>query len=215
MTEINSAAFILMAEALTVVIILTVAFFAINRNKQGKEIAEIDQFIKRLAEDEEIKAQLLATILLDECGIETEKASAVLKQVSGAEKVLLRRIIEMFLQRNPSLLPNIEQLIANLSDPYFRLLADIRQVQTDQAPPLTSDDNTLNLKVVAIEHVNQQLVKQLDTAMQTINEMTAEYTRVFSGHQSALELENSGKRMLQIFQDAELRILHAHPSHKE
>jgi hypothetical protein len=39
--------------------------------------------------------------------------------------------------------------------------------------------------------------------MQTIDDITGEYTRVFSGNQSALELENSSKKMLQIFHDAE------------
>nr|WP_305909126.1 hypothetical protein [Methylomarinum sp. Ch1-1]MDP4522014.1 hypothetical protein [Methylomarinum sp. Ch1-1] len=39
--------------------------------------------------------------------------------------------------------------------------------------------------------------------MKTMDEISAEYTRVFSGKQSELELENSSKKMLRIFQEAE------------
>jgi hypothetical protein len=98
-----------------------------------------------------------------------------------------------------ALLNQIDKRISNLSLPYCDLLTNLHTSTT--LPQVSSNPKQ------GLERINQQLVQQLDTAMQTIDEITAEYTRVFSGNQTALELENSRKKMLQIFQDTEYNIL--------
>lgn len=203
MMALDSALVILMAEALAAMTLLALVVFFMARSKRGKEMAAVDRFITQLSEEEAIKSRLLETILVENCGVERGTVGVTLQEVSDAERALMQRIIQLFLQRDPGLLSEIDQLIANLSDPYCKLLAGPGSGLGVAGATTGSGSDK---KIAGLERINQQLVKQLDTAMQTIDEITAEYTRVFSGNQSALELENSSKSMQQIFQDAKQRI---------
>ncbi|MDD1622308.1 MAG: hypothetical protein LUQ11_12595 [Methylococcaceae bacterium] len=207
MMELDSALVILMAEVLVVMIALALTLFFIGRNRRHKELAEIEQFINRMGDEELLKSRMLETILVENCGIDGDAAAMTLREVSDAERALLQRIIQLFLERNPALLSEIDQLIANLSDPYCKLLAGGSATVTGGGTGAASGSGSgVDNKIAGLERINQQLVRQLDTAMKTIDEITAEYTRVFSGNQTALELENSSKKMQQIFQDVERNI---------
>jgi hypothetical protein len=204
MTAIDSSLVLLMAEALAALIILAVALFALSRSKHNKEIKEIDRFITVIDEQEIAKNQPLEQLLSESCGFDRERIDTTLQEITQSERALLQRIIQLFLQRDLTLLDEINQGIGDLSEPYCRLLASAAASAgktNTGAAGAGSDTNAAGL-----ERVNQQLIRQLDTAMPTIDEITAEYTRVFSGNQSALELENSSKKMLQIFQEAEHNI---------
>ena len=202
MMELDSAIVILMAEALAIMVLVVLAMLFWGRKKRSKELAGVDQFIDQMTDEEAIKNRALETVLVENCGLDAKTVESVLQEVSDAERALLQRIIQLFLQRDPALLSEIDQLIANLSDPYCKLLA------TTAAGSVSAAGHTddIGKKISGLEHVNQQLVRQLDTAMQTIDEITSEYTRVFSGNQTALELENSSKKMQQVFLDAEQHI---------
>lgn len=206
MMILDSALVILMGEALVVMIVLGLLVFFVGRHRRAKEVAQIETFIERLDEEELIKAKLLETILTENCGVDGDASAVTLKEVSEAERALLHRIIQLYLERNPGLLVEIDQLITNLSDPYCKLLADSSGREALGGEAGATSGGTEAKKIAGLERINQQLVRQLDTAMTTIDEITAEYTRVFSGNQTALELENSSKKMQQIFQDTERQI---------
>jgi hypothetical protein len=191
---------ILLEEAFGVGLLLLVVLFARSRSKHEKEIAAIESFIGQFEKNETIKCGLLETILLDKCGLSPELASDVLQNVLESERALLQRIVQMLLSRDPKCLAEIEQLIVKLSEPYCNLLVETELGFTE------NHDIRKNPKVVGLEKVNKQLVRQLETAMQTIDEISSEYTRVFSGHQTLLELDNSSKKMQQIFKDIEQSI---------
>jgi hypothetical protein len=202
MMGLDSALVIVMAEALLAMIALALTLFFIARNRRNRELAEVERFINQLSDDEVLKSRLLETILTENCGVDSETAAATLLEVSGAERALLQRIIQLFLERNPALLSEIDQLIANLSDPYCKLLAG-GSAKGSASGATSGTGAGSDKKVAGLERINQQLVRQLDTAMKTIDEITAEYTRVFSGNQTAMELENSSKKMQQIFLETE------------
>jgi flagellin-specific chaperone FliS len=200
--ELNSTIFILITEGFVTLLILVLLMFFTGRSRQSKEIAVVNKFVSRVKKIGDLKYQKLESILLDECSIDSEKVSTIIEEVTAIESALLKHIIQMFLQRDPSLLNEIDLLISNLSEPYQKLLAE---AHNEIAPNKLSSlpESAVDIKIAGLERINLQLTKQLDTAMQTIDDITGEYTRVFSGNQSALELENSSKKMLQIFHDAE------------
>ncbi|WP_347986680.1 hypothetical protein [Methylomonas sp. AM2-LC] len=205
MMELNSTMFILISEGFVTLLILVLLMFFTGRNRQAKEMTVIDKFVSHVKQESDVKQQTLESILLYECGIDSEKAATIIEQITTNESALLKHIILMFLQRNPNLLNEIDQLIVNLSDPYQKLLAESHS-GIGSSKPSSLPESASQLKIAGLERINLQLTKQLDTAMQTIDDITGEYTRVFSGNQSALELENSSKKMLQIFHDAEHQI---------
>lgn len=202
MMAIDSALTILLVEALVVMLVLAIALLLIARHRRSKEMAEIDQFIDQMEMQALIKSQRLEQFLGEDCGLDPDVIGNVAAAVSDTERVLFQQIIRLFLKRELALLNDIEQQVSHLVDPYHKIL-----VNRDELPEGTVLDEAAAVhKLVSVERVNQQLIRQLDTAMKTIDEISAEYTRVFSGNQTALELENSSKKMLKIFFEAEVDI---------
>ncbi len=187
----DAALIVLMVELLAGVVLLAGILFFMSRKKQNREIEAIDKFISKFDEQMFLKNQPLEQLLTDNCGLDKQSIDNVLHEVSESERALLHSVIQFFLHREMALLSQIDRKIGQLSAPYQRLLTDVAAGKTThsvtKAPP-------------GLERINEQLVLQLDTAMKTIDEISAEYARVFAGHQSQLELENSSKKMLQIFQ---------------
>lgn len=200
MNSFDSVMVILAAEALAVLTLLVIALFCFSRNRKGKEMAEIDRFINDLEDHSFEKGERLQQFIGENCSLSEAEIESVLQQVSASERALLQDIIRLFLKREMALLQGIEQRIEQLAEPYQNLVTNAGH---GQQPLVSHENEDLAQKQAGLERVNQQLVRQLDTAMKTIDEMSAEYTRVFSGNQTALELENSSKKMMQIFVDAE------------
>lgn len=199
MNPFDSVIVILAGEALAFLTLLVIALFFISRNKRGKEMAEIDHFITELEEQAIVKSRWLEQFLEESCGLATAEIEPLLREVNASERAVFEGVIRLFLKRELVLLSEIEQRIGRLTEPYQNLLANRGAIASVAAVQDSPQENQL----AGMERINQQLVRQLDNAMKTIDEMSAEYTRVFSGNQTALELENSSKKMLQIFHDAE------------
>lgn len=200
MMTLDTALVILLAEGLGALILLSAAWIFLYRTRRNKEMRALDSFITQFNDQAAFKNKPLYQLLSDTCGLDQQAVEQTLKDVSDSERALMQIIIKLFLQREMSLLNQIDKRINNLSEPYCQLLADFH--------PTSATASHSKSPKQGLEHINQQLVHQLDTAMQTIDEITAEYTRVFSGNQTALELENSRKKMMQIFQETEHNILH-------
>jgi len=199
MMALDSALVVLMAEALAAMVVVAGVLFFMARNKRKKEISAINTFINQLEEQAELKNQPLDHFLGETCGLGGRESRDFLEQIGNCERAVMQKVVELFLKRDMTLLNAIDRSVGEVSEPYCRLLTMMAE-----ANKANLSDNSQSL-----ERINQQLIRQLDTAMQTIDEITGEYTRVFNGNQSELELENSSKKMLQIFQDSVRNIRHA------
>lgn len=193
MMALDSTLIILMLEISVIIILLAVSFLFIAKRKRNKELSAIHNFIDQLEQEFSFNNKPLERLLSDTCGLGPQETETTLKNINASERAVLQNVIQLFLQREISLLKEIDRSISQLSEPYCQLLETL-----SAAPPATAPKDTQDLM-----RTNQQLKQQLDTALRTIDEITAEYTRVFSGNQTELELENSSKKMLQIFHDAE------------
>jgi hypothetical protein len=182
-------------------VILVLALWFVIRRKRGNELAAIDAFIGRMQGATTLKNKPLDQLLTQQCGFNREQVDTVLQQVSDSERVLFQRIIQMYLLREISMLGEIDQSIGELSDPYCQVIIGMTNDHHEHAPAVGGGG-----AIAEFERANQLLSRQLKTAMQTIDDVTAEYARVFSGQQSALELENGRKQMLEVFQHAEQEI---------
>ncbi|MCQ8103094.1 hypothetical protein NP590_03150 [Methylomonas sp. SURF-2] len=200
MMTLDAALVIILAEALGVLLLFCAGWLFFSRKKRNKEMRAIESFIGQYTDQNSFKNQPLHQLLSETCGLDQEMVEQTLKDVSDCERALMQHIIKLFLRREISLLHQIDKRINDLSTPYCELLTNMQATSTNSTHSSSPAQG--------LERINQQLIQQLDTAMQTIDEITAEYTRVFSGNQTALELENSRKKMLKIFQDTERNILH-------
>lgn len=195
---LNSALVLLMAEVLLALILMAAALFIYWRRKRNKEIKAIHDFLNQMEDQASFKNQPLNRLLTETCNFDAKTVKDALQNISESERELMQKVIQLFLQREMMFLNEIDRGIGKLSEPYCQLLSKLASTAGSE----TAGDAT------SLERINQQLIRQLDTAMQTIDEITSEYTRVFSGNQTELELENSSKKMLQVFNDSIRNLKH-------
>ena len=201
MIEINSVIVILMAEALAALFLFVLVFmFFAKRKKSNGEISASD-LIDKVEVTEHLKVKNLQKLIQDNCSIEPDVLDALLKEITSNERILYQQIIQLFLKKDSDVLNNIDEHIDNLSEPFCKLLIHSSSNEMESGKSAVVED-----KLQRLMQENSRLSEQLSVAMNTMDEISAEYTRVFSGRQTELELENSSKKMFEIFNTAEQEI---------
>lgn len=201
MMELNSITVVILMEALLALFLLTFALLLFLRKKSIGDQDVSRNVIDNFQNTEDVKVEKLSAIVTAHCNIEPELLNELLDEVKSSERHLYQQIIRMFLTRDGKLLEDIELHINQLSEPYCKFLTH------------SSDSTVVAGKVNEQEQKNSQLIEengrlseQLTIAMSTMDEISAEYSRVFSGTQTELELGNSSKKMFAIFQNAGVQI---------
>lgn len=201
MIELNSIFVVLMAEALAGLIFLLLGFFLFSKKQTLGEQTAANTLIDKLEDTEKVKTKQLEDMITENCNIEPDVVKGLLNEISSSERVLYQQMIKMFLNRDVELLNEMDLYIDNISEPYCKI---IRHSSSNVA-----ESGTLEVAEDKIERLNQEIArlgKQLTISLDTMDDISAEYTRVFSGTQTELELENSSKKMIGIFRDAEQQV---------
>lgn len=203
MIELDSALIILMAEALAVLSILALGVLWLIFRRKKKEHAAAKELINRLEEAEIGRIKKLGQVIQEHCLIDNDKLKEILKEISQCERTLYQQILQVFLRRDVAVLQDIDRYVNKLATPYCQLLQESNSLEG------AGNEAELEQARERIRRLKQEgalLSEQLQKAMQTMEEISNEYTRVFSGTQSELELSNSSKKMMGIFQQAEKSI---------
>lgn len=201
MIELDSIFVVLLIEAFGGLILLVLSLLVFSRNKSSSEEAAAHELIDKLEDTEKIKVKKLGVMIAENCDINEQQLSSVLGEIVQGERVLYQNIIQMFLNKDTELLTEIDQCIDNLSEPYCKIL---KQSSGEVAVPEKQLEMENGMHQLVEE--NKKLSEQLNMSMSTMDEISAEYTRVFSGTQTELELENSRKKMMRIFRDAQTQV---------
>ena len=153
MMALDSAAVILMTEALVVLLLIVIAFLAISHSKRNKEIQQVDDFISQLDSSASLKNEPLNFLLAKTCSLEQSVVDQALKDITQTERALFQQVIKLFLQREISVLNDIEERIGGLSEPYCKLLREMAESDTQ-----ISTNNGPTVPAAGLESINQQLV---------------------------------------------------------
>ncbi len=203
MIELDSVLVVILLEALGGLALLVVGFLLFSRIKSSGEQAAANELIDGLEDTKNIKNKKLQNIISEFCSIEEAELESYLSEITQSERLLYQQIIQIFLNKDSRLLQEIDSYVNDLSSPYIKLLSHTSSNSTE------SDTKQLKIAENKIQNLmdeNKKVSDQLSIAMQTMDEISAEYTRVFSGMQTELELENSLKRMFEIFHTAEQQV---------
>jgi len=202
MIELDSVLIVLMIEALAVLLLLVVVAFIFHHKRRSKERTDAHDLIDKLEEMEVIRTKKLGDRINEYCQIDNEKLRVILKEIKLYEQELYQQILHIFLKRDGALLKEIDHYVNRLSMPYCNILRDSLSADNGDHSELEE----AKAQISRLKKEGSVLAEQLQMAMQTMDEISSEYTRVFSGTQSELELENSSKKMMRIFADAEKTI---------
>jgi hypothetical protein len=215
MIEIHSLTAVLGTEVL-LALLATLAFvlWRGRRNTQ-RDRASAGELVERVnAEMDQRLAQLNGRLFAEIEGLPERTRLESVSAVTVKENELYRHVIRAFLDHDAIKLAELDQYVHGVSEPYCRLIGDLISHLKEQ-PKLPSAEVVAweqKVAVVQAEAVEAQaraerINHQLSLALDTLDEVSSEYTKMFGETSAAEELQASRKRMLEVFGRTESRLL--------
>lgn len=208
--QVDSLTFILISELTVGLLIAVIVYLVwIIRRKTRDQVAVRD-FIERLKQTETNRAEELNKRLQELSNVSEEQLSEALAEVGIQEKALYKQIIEVFLHRSLDSVVDVDSRVKAIIEPFCKLLADAdannKGVDASVLDDLEKARKLLeeqNARVKQMRFESNQLSEQLNTALETLDEVSSEYSKMFGESKNAEELEVSQKKMLNVFRQAE------------
>ncbi len=205
MIEVNSLFAVFVVEGMVALFLLVfIAFFSMSRRK-SKERSAAKNLVNKLKKGEKSRREELSVRLSDSCGLKESAIDDVLAEIDGNEKELYQKIVTMVLGRDATLLFEIDKSVQVLSEPFCKLLDKLSTME--KVDPAMSDlIETANTEIQQLRDEREKLSKQLSTAMETMDEVSQEYSKMFGSPKQAEELDSSRKRMLNTYKRAAMKM---------
>ncbi len=193
MIELNSITVVLLLEALLALFLIIFSWFLFARKKVSGGYSTSNTLINKLKKAEDRKEDNLSELITSH--LEPELQNKLLAEVKSNERRLYKQIIRIFLDKDAKLLGRVNQHIDKFSESYCKIISHVSN-------DIVSEEKIKESRLLT---ENERLEEQLAIAMRTIEEISSEYSRVFSGAKR-LELENSSKKILDIFHSARQQV---------
>ena len=202
MIEVNSlfAVFVVEGLAALILLVVVVAFSMSRRN--SNERSAVKDFVNKLKKGEKSRKEELSVRLSETCQLEDSALHDALAEIGVNEKQLYQHIVKMVLRRDPTLLAEIDKGVQVLSEPFCKLLAKLSTIEKAD-PAMNALTEKTNSEIQQLRSERERLSKQLSMAMETMDEVSNEYSKMFGSAKQAEELDFSRKRMLNTYKRAE------------
>ncbi len=199
MIEINSVIAVFVGEALIALLIVFVIMLLISMKRKGRDRAAATGLIKKVSKGGEMREQELLDLLGEDSGIDDESLKSYIKGIQEQERGLYQHVIQLYLKRDVQMLAKIDQQVQALAEPYRQLLSE-KSGETEMDPALQEEIEKIKAEQERLRSDNERLAAQLGVAMETMDEVSSEYSMMFGGSKAAEELSASKERMMAIFQ---------------
>lgn len=206
MIELNSVVMILMVEALVALLLLCGWWLWRARKTKTQDFILAESLVDDIDDTAAQHSQKLAVLLNECCQLEESTKAALLKDIALHEKALYRLFVQLFLDRDTSQLKELQGYLFDLDKPYCKMLqygsVDYQQAALDKIAPTRNQElEFANKEIVRLADENAVLSSQLQEALKTIENISEEYARVFNNTQNEVELRESAKKVLAVFQN--------------
>lgn len=207
--QVDSLTFILISELSVGLLVAIVIVLVWTLRRKNREQAAVQNFIERLKETEDERIDALKQRLKASTRASEEQLAYALEEFSLQEKTLYKQVIEVFLHRNLDSVFSIDTRVKAITEPFCKLLSDSKGVDESVLQDLRKarqllEEQTNRTKQLRFEA--NQLAEQLNSALETLDEVSSEYSKMFGESKSAEELELSQKRILNVFRQAEMKV---------
>jgi len=199
MIEINSAVAIFVGEALIALLLVFIIMLLISMKRKRRDRAAAGGLIKKISKGGEMREQELLDLLGEDSGLDSEELKSHIKGIQKQERELYQHVVQLYLKRDVKMLARIDQQVQALSDPYRQLLSE-KSGKTEIDPALQEEIDKIKAEQKRLRNDNERLANQLGVAMETMDEVSGEYSMMFGGSKAVEELSASKERMLTIFQ---------------
>lgn len=207
--QIDSLTFILISELSVGLLVAIIIVLVWTLRRKNREQAAVQNFIEHLKETEDERIDALKQRLKSSTRASEEQLAQTLEEFSLQEKTLYKQIIEVFLHRNLDSVLSIDTRVKAITEPFCKLLSDSKGVDESVLQDLRKarqllEEQTNRTKQLRFEA--NQLAEQLNSALETLDEVSSEYSKMFGESKNAEELEVSQKRILNVFRQAEMKV---------
>lgn len=199
MIHLDSLAIVFFAEALLGFVLLSLFSFIFFSRRKRQERQAVGSLVKRLHKVEDDRSQELTEILQEICELAPDQLETVLKQIASHEKSLYQQIFRLFLNRDVQLLEQIDQRIREMSKPYHELL---KNLPNQEDPALAEALQQAEQEIARLKIESEHLAEQLEVAMGTIEQVSAEYSNMFGQAKPPMELEAAQEKIRQTLRNA-------------
>ncbi len=205
MIEVNSLVAVFVVEGLAALFLLVVIVAFFISSKKTKERLAARRLVNKLKNGESSRKEDLSNRLSESCALGGAAIETALTEIDSQEKILYQQIVKMFLGRDAALLLEIDKSVQALSEPFCKLLADVAAIEKVD-PAITTAIETANVEINRLRGESERLTEQLSMAMQTMDEVSSEYSKMFGSTKDVEELDVSRKRMLNTYKRAEAKM---------
>lgn len=199
MIEINSVIAVFVGEALIALLLVFIIMLLISMKRKSRDRAAATGLIKKVSSGGEMREQELLDLLGEDSGIDDENLKSYIKGIQEQEKALYQHVIQLYLKRDVQMLAKIDQQVQALSEPYRQLLSE-KSGGTEIDPALQEEVDRIKAEQEMLRNDNERLATQLGVAMETMDEVSTEYSMMFGGSKAVEELSASKEKMMAIFQ---------------
>lgn len=212
MVQVNSLVAVFVTEGLVAAILLIAGFAVIITRRRARERDAAGRFISHVRQAQDGRSKRLEKVISEACDLEPGQLEAVLSEVGSCEKSLYRKVVEIFLNRDAGLLTGIDQNVQALTKPFLSLLSRVAD-KSRKDPEMAAAVEAARAEIERLKQESLRLSKQLSMAMETMDEISSEYSKIFGSSKQAEELDLSRKRMLNTYLRAEERMAKAFGDH--
>ncbi|BCX87960.1 DNA-damage-inducible protein D [Methylomarinovum tepidoasis] len=200
-TQTLTLAFLVESVALLLLVLGWILHTWLRHQRQETEAARrlISQVEKTAPDHSAALGELLAAFEQ----LPQDQQEALTGELIEREKALYHQILQLFLTRDSRRLGQLEGRIRALQEPYRQLLKEVAAAPKPEADPRPLQE--AQRRIEALQAETQQLADQLQTALETIDALSSEYTRMFAPDRSREELEASRRRIVEMLKRNEAR----------
>ena len=133
--------------------------------------------------------------------IDEQLLDEFLQEIDQKEALLYQQITKVFLQKDISDFKSCDKRVEEVSSSYWKLL---RQLVLNSNGGVNSNDELVEIKAELDVAMSEQerLGEQLNEVLSTLDEVSNEYTHLFSSSKDQDELNTSKGRMMEYFEKA-------------
>jgi len=222
MIELHSLTVMLVSQLFIALLLLVVMFLVWMLRRRTQEQADLRRFILRMKKGESQNQLRLGERLRLVPAFDEAKLLPVLNEYGVQERRLYRQIFDLILRRNLKELNALDQRLGALVAPLLELLATL-----PDHPPAPDVNNSLMERLQAelaqahamieeqtarirlLREESSRLTGQLGTALETLEEVSSEYSKMFGSNPNADELAHSLQKMRNVFHDGEGKLREA------
>jgi hypothetical protein len=219
MIELHSLTVMLAMQLSIALLLLVVIYLVWTLHRHGQEQANLRRFILRMNKGESQNLLRLGERLRLVPAFDEGKLRLALAEYGSQEKRLYRQIFDLILRRNLKELNMLDQRLGALVAPLLDLLASLPEHGSMQAvDPVLIENLQAELRdarvvvedqsarIRQLREESHRLSAQLGTALETLEEVSHEYSRMFGADKSAGELASSLQKMQNLFHQTEEKL---------